>query len=70
MDTITRPGTAARGRERTGLPSYKGALETLIPDVYIKRFPVNDSANSESTESDRKPRAVRSKRPRSDSHRK
>lgn len=69
MDTLIRPSTAARARDRSGLPSHKGALETMIPDVYIRRFPPADTATVEQ-EPERKTRNARARRPRVGARRK
>jgi hypothetical protein len=68
METLVRPTRGARMLTSREPPARLGALETMVPAVYVRRFPVaTETATAETAESAavaRKPRNVRPRKPR------
>jgi len=74
MDTFVRPPRAARIMTGRELAPHRGALETMIPAIYIRRFP--NAADSDgrdtadTTQRAQKPKNARPRKPRAAGHRK
>jgi len=70
METFVRPTTQARTTANRGLSGHRGALETMIPEIYIRRYPHSENSAAEAGETEQKPRNERPKKLRSAARRK
>ncbi len=70
METFVRPTSQARTTANRGLSGHRGALETMIPEVYIRRYPPAENSTAKTGEAEQKPRNERPKKLRAASRRK